>query len=96
MDNEYFILKSDNASKFILNYYIGPKQSFNLDFDNCSNLINFHIPPNYCLKSSFIGRPSQHFFNENAMTRNDFGRNSLFFNEALMKGNGLPVSLTDH
>jgi hypothetical protein len=30
------------------------------------------------------------------MTSNDFGRNSLFFNEALMKGNGLPVSLTDH
>jgi hypothetical protein len=40
--------------------------------------------------------PSQNFFNENAMTSNDFGRNSLFFNEALMKGNGLPVSLTDH
>jgi hypothetical protein len=30
------------------------------------------------------------------MTSNDFGRNSLFFNEALMKGNGLPVSLTYH
>jgi hypothetical protein len=40
--------------------------------------------------------PSQHFFNENAMISNDFGRNSLFFNEALMKGNGLPISLTDH
>jgi hypothetical protein len=27
------------------------------------------------------------------MTSNDFGRNSLFFNEAVMKGNVLPVSL---
>jgi hypothetical protein len=43
-----------------------------------------------------ITYPSQHFFNENAMTNNDFGRNSLFFNEALMKGNEIPVSLTDH
>jgi hypothetical protein len=30
------------------------------------------------------------------MTSNDFGRNSLFFYKALMKCNGLPVSLTDH
>jgi hypothetical protein len=30
------------------------------------------------------------------MKSNDFGRNSLFFNEALMKRNGLPVSLRDH
>jgi hypothetical protein len=56
MDNDYFILNRNNASNFILNYYIGQKQNFNLDFDNCNNLINLHIPPNYRLKSSIIGR----------------------------------------
>jgi hypothetical protein len=47
-------------------------------------------------KNATRNRSSQHFFNENAMTSNDFGRNSQFFNEALMKRNELPVSLTDN